>query len=66
MATTLQWLDLHFGRNGEMSQDYLMSFGVFKYCPTEKAKALQVFLPVFCIVTSQGVPIFEEVPSPSG
>ena len=66
MATTLQWLDKHLGLNGEMCLDYLMPFGWSEYCPTEKAKALQVFLPVFCIATSQSVPIFEEGPFPSG
>jgi hypothetical protein len=66
VATTLQWLDLSNRLNGEMSQDRLMSFSMFTYHPSEIAKALRMLLPVFCIVNSQSVPIFEEVPSPSG
>ena len=66
MATTLRWLDLSLGRNGEMSQDQLMSFGMFTYCPSATTKALQLLLPVFCIANSQSVPIFEEVHGPSG
>ena len=66
MATTLQWLDLSLGLDGAMSKDHLMSFGMFIYCPSEIAKALQKLLPVCCIANSQRVPIFEEVPFPSG
>ncbi len=66
MANMLHWLDKHWGLNGEMSLDHLMSVGIFTNWPTEKAKALQVFLPVFCIATSQSVPLSEGVPSSSG
>ena len=66
MAITLQWLDKSLELDAEMSQDHLISFGVFTYCASEKAKALQVFQPVFCIATSQSVPIFEVVPTSSG
>lgn len=66
MATTLQWLDLSYGRNGEMSKDRLMTFGTFTCSPSGRAIASQILLPVICSANSQSVPIFEEFPSPSG
>jgi hypothetical protein len=66
MATARHWLNLPYGHNGDTHRVCEMPFGMFKYCPSSKAKTLHVLLPVFCIAYSQSVPIFEEVSSPSG
>ncbi len=66
MATPRQWLNLPYGFNGDTIGVCMMSFGLFKHCPSSKAKTLHLLLPVLCIAYSQSVPIFEEVPSSSG
>jgi hypothetical protein len=66
MTATLHWSDLPKGLHGEMSQDRLMSLGSFTCWPSVKVMAWQLLLPIFCIVNSQSVPIFEEVLSRSG
>ena len=66
MATARQWLNLTHGQNGDTRGVSIMQFGMFKYCPSCKAKTSHVLMPVFCIAYSQSVPIFREVPSSSG
>ena len=66
MATVRQWLNLSYEHNGNTRGVCIISFGMFNYCPSDKAKTSQELLPVFCIAYSQSVPIFREVPSSSG
>lgn len=62
MATVRQWLNLSYGQIGDTHGVCIMPFGMFKYCPSGKAKTSHVLLHVFCIAYSQSVSIFREVP----
>ena len=66
MAATKLWLNLLYGLRGDTRGVCIMPIGLFKHCPSSKAKTLHLFLSSSCIAYSQSVPIFEGVPSSSG